>query len=142
MSISIPPLPSGDFRDRAIASTVSDIMLDDCASTRKKEIFDGLSTLSQKKTPWCIAVTITAGIWMGRFCIMASLWWRYVFASDEFFCSKSLREEAQGSVGIDELSAVEPISTSVQVRLLSLVSNLFLLDTDDADCAIIEFNTS
>ena len=36
-SLSIPPLPSDALRDRAIASTVSDIMLDDCAGTRKKE---------------------------------------------------------------------------------------------------------
>ena len=79
---------------------------------------------------------------MVRLCIMASLWWRYVFASDRLFCSKNLREEAQGSVGIDELSAAEPVSTSVWMRLLSLVLNFFLLDADDATYAIIKFDTS
>jgi len=79
---------------------------------------------------------------MGRLCIMASLWWSYFFASNGFFCSKNSREDAHGSVGIDELSAAESVSTSVWVRLLSLLSNFFLLDADDAACAIIEFDTS
>ena len=60
--MSIPPLPSEDFSDRAMESMVSDIMLDDCAGTRKNEKLDGLSTLSQKNTPWCIAVAIPAGM--------------------------------------------------------------------------------
>ena len=74
--------------------------------------------------------------------MMASLWCRYVFASDGFFYSNNSRAEAQGSVGMEELSAAEPVSTSVRTRLLSLVSNFFLFDAADAACAIIEFDTS
>ena len=61
-SLSMPPRPSDDLRDRAMASAVSDIILDDCGGTRKKEKFEGVSWRSQKSIPVCMAVAIPAGM--------------------------------------------------------------------------------
>ena len=61
-SLSMPPLPSDVLRERAIVSAVSDTMLADCAGTRKKEKFDGLSRRSQKTQPDQMAVTNPDGI--------------------------------------------------------------------------------
>ena len=60
-SLSIPPLPSDVFRDRAMESAVSDIMFDDWGGTRKKEKLEGVSCLSQNRTPVCSAVARPAG---------------------------------------------------------------------------------
>jgi len=61
-SLSIPPLPSDVFKDKAMVSAASDIILDDCAGIKNREKFDGVSRRSQKRTPVCIAVAIPAAM--------------------------------------------------------------------------------
>ena len=51
-SLSMPPRPSDDLRDKAIESAVSDIMFDDWGGTRKKEKLDGRLDLFQKRIHW------------------------------------------------------------------------------------------
>ena len=61
-SLSMAPLPSDVLRERAMVHVVSDTMIADCAGTRKKEKFDGLSRRSQKTHPDQMAVTNPDGM--------------------------------------------------------------------------------
>lgn len=45
--------------------------------------------------------------------MIINLWWRYDLASDEFFCSKNVRESEEGSVGVVSLAVDEPVRMSV-----------------------------
>ena len=60
--LSMPPLTSNDLRERAMVSAVSNIMIVDCAGTRKKEKLDGLSMRYQNRTHVWMALVIPAGI--------------------------------------------------------------------------------
>ena len=53
-------------------------------------------------------------------------------ASDEFFCSKNVRESEEGSVGVLLLVVDEPVRMSVLKRGLMRDSNFFLDAADEA----------
>ena len=60
-TVQPPPSTIRVLRDRVVVSTVSEIMLEDFAGTRKKEKLEGLSWPFQKTTPDQTAVTNSVG---------------------------------------------------------------------------------